>query len=158
MPDEIDELIARLKKQKQVRPRSVFSHFVGSDESRFDDFTHEQIKRFTAAKDKIQKSFDYKIMAHILNSAGIERFSDYQFDMVRLGIGHYGISAVDNKLLEEVCTLKTNILQIKHVPASKLSDTAEKVFWSATLSLVLFLLDMPMDWTDIWAIGTAKFG
>ncbi|MBP7780834.1 MAG: bifunctional UDP-N-acetylmuramoyl-tripeptide:D-alanyl-D-alanine ligase/alanine racemase [Paludibacteraceae bacterium] len=119
MPDEIDELIARLKKQKQVRPRSVFSHFVGSDESRFDDFTHEQIKRFTAAKDKIQKSFDYKIMAHILNSAGIERFSDYQFDMVRLGIGHYGISAVDNKLLEEVCTLKTNILQIKHVPASE---------------------------------------
>ena len=119
MPDEIDELIARLKKQKQVRPRSVFSHFVGSDESRFDDFTHEQIKRFTTAKDKIQKSFDYKIMAHILNSAGIERFSDYQFDMVRLGIGHYGISAVDNKLLEEVCTLKTNILQIKHVPASE---------------------------------------
>lgn len=57
-------------------------------------------------------------MAHILNSAGIERFSDFQFDMVRLGIGHYGMSAVDSSRLEEVCTLKTNILQIRKVVVS----------------------------------------
>ncbi len=119
MPEEIDEVIARLKGQTQVRARSVFSHFVGSDETRFDDFTQEQLRRFCLAKDKIQKAFDYKVMAHICNSAGIERFPQYQFDMVRLGIGHYGISAVNNKLLEEVCSLKTNILQIKHIAASE---------------------------------------
>ncbi|MBQ3896047.1 MAG: bifunctional UDP-N-acetylmuramoyl-tripeptide:D-alanyl-D-alanine ligase/alanine racemase, partial [Paludibacteraceae bacterium] len=53
------------------------------------------------------------------NSAGIERFPQYQFDMVRLGIGHYGFSAVDNSRLEEACTLKTVILQIRKVPASE---------------------------------------
>lgn len=119
MPEEIDKLIEILKQQNQVRPRSVFSHFVGSDSEDFDYFTKEQHERFKSVKDKIQSSFDYKIMAHICNSAGIERFSEYQYDMVRLGIGHYGISAIDNKRLEEVCALKTNILQIKHVSASE---------------------------------------
>lgn len=115
MPEEVDQLIEVLKSQKQVRAKSVFSHLVGSDDARFDDFTHEQINRFIGARDKIQKGLDYKVMAHICNSAGIERFSEYQMDMVRLGIGHYGISAVDNKRLEEVCSLKTHILQIKHI-------------------------------------------
>ncbi len=117
MPEEIDKVIDILKSQKQVRARSVFSHLVGSDSKDFDAFTMEQIERFKGVKEKIQGAFDYKVMAHICNSAGIERFSDYQFDMVRLGIGHYGISAIDNKRLQEVCALKTNILQIKHVPA-----------------------------------------
>lgn len=119
MPDEIDQLIKVLKGQKQVRAKSVFSHFVGSDSADFDYFTKEQHERFKAVKDKLQGAFDYKIMAHICNSAGIERFSEYQYDMVRLGIGHYGISAIDNKRLQEVCALKTNILQIKHVPSSE---------------------------------------
>ncbi|MBP3716327.1 MAG: bifunctional UDP-N-acetylmuramoyl-tripeptide:D-alanyl-D-alanine ligase/alanine racemase [Paludibacteraceae bacterium] len=119
VPEEIDSLIKVLKGQSQVRVRSVFSHFVGSDSSDFDYFTKEQHECFKAVKDKIQKAFDYKIMAHICNSAGIERFSEYQYDMVRLGIGHYGISAIDNKRLQEVCTLKTNILQIKQVPANE---------------------------------------
>ena len=119
IPEEIDTLIGMLKSQNQVRVRSVFSHFVGSDSPDFDYFTKEQHECFKAVKDKIQQAFDYKIMAHICNSAGIERFSEYQYDMVRLGIGHYGISAIDNKRLQEVCTLKTNILQIKHVPANE---------------------------------------
>ncbi|MEE1541574.1 MAG: alanine racemase C-terminal domain-containing protein, partial [Paludibacteraceae bacterium] len=67
----------------------------------------------------MQNAFPHKVIAHILNSAGIERFSDYQHDMVRLGIGHYGISSVPTQKLEEVCSLKTNILQIKHVPANE---------------------------------------
>ena len=113
--DQLDELTATLKDQEQVRVRSVFSHLVGSDEDRFDDFTKEQIERFCKCRDLLRNSLDYPIMAHILNSAGIERFSEYQMDMVRLGIGHYGISAVDNSRLEEVCCLKTNILQIKKV-------------------------------------------
>lgn len=115
---DLDELIALLKSQKCVKPRSVFSHLVGSDDVIFDDFTQKQIGLFCEMKQRLFDALPYKIMAHILNSAGIERFSDYQFDMVRLGIGHYGMSAVDSSRLEEVCTLKTNILQIRRVPAT----------------------------------------
>jgi alanine racemase len=75
----------------------------------------QQIQLFDQLTTKIINSFDHKILRHILNSAGIERFSAYQYDMVRLGIGHYGISAIDNQNLEEVCTLKTKILQLRHV-------------------------------------------
>ena len=88
---------------------------MGSDSAQFDDFTRQQIAIFTEAKDKITAAFPHKILVHILNSAGIERFSEYQFDMVRLGIGHYGMSAVQPNVLEEVCTLKTKILQLRRV-------------------------------------------
>lgn len=117
--EELDKLISILKNQNQVRARSVFSHLVGSDSKEFDSFTNEQINRFYEAKEKLQKAFDYRIMAHICNSAGIERFSEHRNDMARLGIGLYGISAIDNKRLQEVCALKSNILQIKHVPATE---------------------------------------
>lgn len=112
---DIDKVIDIIKNQNQVKIRSVFSHLVGSDSEQFDDFTHQQIALFTRIKDKITAAFPHKILVHILNSAGIERFSDYQFDMVRLGIGHYGMGAVQPNPLEEVCTLKTKILQIRKV-------------------------------------------
>jgi len=118
-PAEIDQLIERLKSQKSVMIRSVFSHLSGADDAKFDAFTEEQIKKFKEVKEKIDNAFPHKIIYHILNSAGTERFSQYQFDMVRLGIGLYGISAVNSPKVEEVCTLKTNILQIKHVPATE---------------------------------------
>lgn len=117
--EQVDEVIDVLKKQKNLLVRSVFSHFVGSDEARFDDFTEEQVRRFRSVTDKFDKAFSHKILKHILNSAGIERFNQYQFDMVRLGIGHYGMSAVDNSRLQEVCTLKTTILQIRKVQPSE---------------------------------------
>lgn len=113
---DLDRLIEILKGQNYVKVRSVFSHLVGSDDAKFDDFTKQQIAIFTEAKNKITAAFSHKIIVHILNSAGIERFSDYQFDMVRLGIGHYGMSATQPNVLEEVCTLKTKILQLRRVP------------------------------------------
>lgn len=112
---DLDRLIEILKNQNFVKVRSVFSHLVGSDDAKFDDFTKQQIAIFTEAKDKITSAFSHKILVHILNSAGIERFSDYQFDMVRLGIGHYGMSAIQPNVLEEVCSLKTKILQLRRV-------------------------------------------
>jgi len=113
--NDLDKLIARLKNQNQVKIRSIFSHLAGADEKRFDDFTKQQINVFTACADKISSQFTHNIMRHILNSAGIERFSEYQFDMVRLGIGHYGISSLPEITLKQVCVLKTIILQIKNV-------------------------------------------
>ena len=118
-PEEIDELINVLKNQNSIKIRSVFSHLVGADDAKFDDFTKKQITEFEQIHRKISDAFEHHILKHILNSAGIERFPEYQFDMVRLGIGHYGVSAVNQQKVQNVCTLKTTVLQIKDVPAGE---------------------------------------
>ena len=114
---DMDELIARLKAQKAVIPRSVFSHFVGSDGDQFDDFSREQFERFDYGSRKLQSAFAHHILRHIDNSAGIDHFRNWQLDMCRLGIGLYGVDPRTNKLLHNVSTLKTTILQLRHVPA-----------------------------------------
>ena len=112
---EMDRLVQRLKNQNAVLPRSVFSHFVGSDSPLFDDFSRKQIDIFTQAADVLQEEYNYKILRHICNTAGIERFPDAQFDMVRLGIGLYGVNPVNNEIIHNVSTLKATILQIRDV-------------------------------------------
>ncbi len=114
--DEIPLLIRRLKAQNAVIARSVFSHFVGSDSPQFDSFTRQQIELFEKGSQELQAAFSHKILRHICNTAGIERFPDAQFDMVRLGIGLYGVSPIDNSIIHNVSTLKTTILQIRDVP------------------------------------------
>ena len=115
-PDEIPQLIQRLQGQSAVIVRSVFSHFVGSDSPQFDAFTRRQIEIFEKASQELQAAFPHKILRHICNSAGIERFPGAQFDMVRLGIGLYGINPISNAIMHNVSTLKTTILQIHDVP------------------------------------------
>ena len=115
-PEDIPAICERLKEQSGVAVRSVFSHLVGSDSSIFDDFTQKQLDTFTKAAAGLEAGLDYKVIKHILNSAGIERFTGYQMDMVRLGIGLYGVSASGMKGLRNVSTLKTTILQIQNVP------------------------------------------
>ena len=107
---------ARLKQQSGVVVRSVFSHLAGSDSSVFDEFTLEQIRKFQSAASALEEGLEYKVIKHILNTAGIERFPQYQMDMVRLGIGLYGVSASGLNGLRNVSTLKTTILQIQQVP------------------------------------------
>ena len=114
---EIDELIDRLKHQNAVIPRSVFSHFVGSDSDGFDDFSARQFARFDAGSKRLQAAFTHKILRHMDNSAGIEHFPERQMDMCRLGLGLYGVDPRDNRMLSTVSTLKTTILQMRHVPA-----------------------------------------
>ena len=114
--EDIPLLIRRLKNQSAVIPRSVFSHFVGSDSPQFDAFTRRQIELFEKGSQELQAAFSHKILRHICNTAGIERFPDAQFDMVRLGIGLYGVSPIDNSIIHNVSTLKTTILQIRDVP------------------------------------------
>lgn len=115
LPGEIDELISRLKAQNAVVPRSVFSHFVGSDGEMFNDFTKKQFDVYNEASLKLQQSFPDKILRHICNTAGIERFPEYHLDMVRLGLGLYGIDPFTNKTIHNVATLRTTILQIHDV-------------------------------------------
>ena len=115
-PSDIPELVNRLKRQTAVIPRSVFSHLVGSDGVQFDSFTRKQIEMFESASMQLQESFSHKILRHICNTAGIERYPGAQFDMVRLGLGLYGVDPFTNRILHNVSTLKTTILQIHDVP------------------------------------------
>ena len=121
--EDLPWLIDRLTHQKAVSVRSVFSHLAGSDEAQFDEFTLQQIRYFDACAEEIVESQKSKvestrILKHICNSAGIERFTDYQFDMCRLGIGLYGFSFAGAKL-HNVCTLETTILSVKTVKAGE---------------------------------------
>ena len=113
---DIDELIHRLQSQNAIIPRSVFSHFVGSDSDDFDNFSKMQFDLFDEASSKLQAAFPHKILRHICNSAGIEHFPERQLDMCRLGLGLYGIDSRDNHILNNVSTLKTTILQLRDVP------------------------------------------
>ena len=113
---DIDEVIERLHPQNAIIPRSVFSHFVGSDSNDFDRFSAHQFELFDKASTKLQEAFDHKILRHICNSAGIEHFPERQLDACRLGLGLYGIDSRDNHILNTVSTLKTTILQLRHVP------------------------------------------
>ncbi len=120
LPEEVPALIEELKRQTALTPRSVFSHFAGSDSTLFDDFTQEQVSRFEKAANMLQSAFSHKILRHICNSAGAERFTNVQYDMVRLGIGLYGISPIgENSKMQPISTLRTIILQIHDVPANE---------------------------------------
>ena len=114
---DMDALINRLKHQSAVIPRSVFSHFVGSDSDSFDDFSAHQFELFDKASKQLQAAFKHKILRHIDNSAGIEHFPNRQLDMCRLGLGLYGIDSRNNEIIHTVSTLKTTILQLRRVPA-----------------------------------------
>ena len=116
--EDMSWLLARLHTTKAVRVRSVFSHLAGSDEAQFDEFTLGQIRYFDACAEELKAGLNYPILKHICNSAGIERFSQYQFDMCRLGIGLYGFSFAGAKL-RNVCTLETTILSVKTVKAGE---------------------------------------
>ena len=114
---DMDELIDRLKHQNAIIPRSVFSHFVGSDSDGFDEFSARQFALFDEGSKKLQAAFTHKILRHMDNSAGIEHFPERQMDMCRLGLGLYGVDPRDNRIINTVSTLKTTILQMRHVPA-----------------------------------------
>ncbi len=113
---DVPQVIEILKQQNAVIPRSVFSHFVGSDSPDFDEFSAHQYELFLQGSSQLQAAFSHKILRHICNSAGIERFPERHLDMVRLGLGLYGIDPIDNRRLSNVTSLRTTILQIRNVP------------------------------------------
>ena len=124
--EDIPQLTARLQAQQAIRVASVFSHLAGSDEAQFDAFTHQQAQYFSECANSLIASLPYRPLLHICNTAGIERFPEYHFDMCRLGIGLYGFSFLHPSdaihplsKLRNVCTLKTTILSIKTVEAGK---------------------------------------
>ena len=113
MTEELQDLTDFLKDCPYVKVQSVFSHLAAAEDPEEDAFTLGQIRMFRTNADRLTAALGYRPMYHILNSAGIERFSEYQFDMVRLGIGIYGISVLPDVRLAPVASLKCKILQIK---------------------------------------------
>ncbi|MBI4947169.1 MAG: bifunctional UDP-N-acetylmuramoyl-tripeptide:D-alanyl-D-alanine ligase/alanine racemase [Bacteroidetes bacterium] len=114
---DVNELAVRIANSKVLQVRSVFSHLAGSDEVAHDEFTRLQIKKIGEMSEVIRSHFNYPVLRHILNSAGIVRFPGAQFEMVRLGIGLYGIGANkrEQPQLKNVSTLKSIISQIKSI-------------------------------------------
>ena len=113
MSEELQELFDFLQNCQSVNVKSVYSHLAAADDPENDDFTLGQIELFQKNADMLTESIGYRPMYHVLNSAGIERFPQYQFDMVRLGIGIYGVSAIDSKALTPVASFKCKVLQVK---------------------------------------------
>ncbi|MBP5505935.1 MAG: alanine racemase [Bacteroidales bacterium] len=113
--DEIPALMKALEGCEEVRVKSIYSHLAASDEPRHDAFTLSQIELYNQLCAEIESSLEERPMHHILNSAGAERFTQYQMDMVRIGIGMYGISAVGSEKVKPVASLKCPVLQVKEI-------------------------------------------
>lgn len=115
--NELPSLIEILQENRHLKITSVFSHLAGADESQHDDFSKVQATHFKKSAKKIADAVGYKPLLHILNSPGILRLPQFQFDMVRLGIGLYGVDPTMDHIkdLKPVATLKTLISQIKHI-------------------------------------------
>ena len=117
----LSELQSLLSEHNYLRVKSVFSHLSASEQEAKDAFTRQQAQRFKEMYESLASALGYRPLAHLLNSEGIARFPDLQFDMVRLGIGFYGISAREalRKQLQFALSLKARISQIKTVAAGE---------------------------------------
>lgn len=115
----IDELIATLKDNSSVRVQSILSHLATSDDPQHFDFVAKQINLFEKLSSKLMTSLNINPIRHILNTSGISNFPNAQYNMVRLGIGLYGVSndPAEQKYLENVGTLKSIISQVRTIPA-----------------------------------------
>jgi alanine racemase len=116
-PADMVELCRMIRRQSGVTVCSVFTHLAGSDSPGFDAFSEQQAATFSRAAATLERGLERTLLKHILNSAGIERFPQHRMDMVRLGIGLYGVSSTAAGELQNVATLKTTILQTRDVPA-----------------------------------------
>jgi alanine racemase len=115
--DDYEWLIQQLQKNPEIRVSTIFSHLVGADEGVHNAFSKHQYEQFMEGAERIEKALGYHTTKHILNSAGIVRFPEYKLDMVRLGIGLYGVESTgqEQRSLQSVGTLKTIVSQIKYL-------------------------------------------
>lgn len=140
---EISKVVNLISSNNLLKVKSVFSHLAASDEPEIDDFTISQFEKFETFFKTISASFSYKIDRHILNSAGIERFPEKQFEMVRLGIGLYGVST-SGLVLESIGTLKSTVSQIKTIEPGETVGYGRKGEISETSKVAI----VPLGYAD----------
>ena len=141
-PGEIEQLLLLLQEFPEMEPVSVFSHLAGADEAEHEAFSHRQAEAFSLASTKLEAGLGRTLIKHLVNSPGILRFPQYHLDMVRLGIGLYGVEAsgLEPQILKPVSRLVTTVSQIKHVPAGETvgysrRGKADKPTTTATLAI-----------------------
>lgn len=120
--EQLDELLGRLDSQQEVEVRSVFSHLATADCLDQDEYTLGQLRYFDRCSSKITAHFPYRVLRHVLNTAGILRFPEYQYDMARLGIGLYGIPILNNGTedsLRPISTLRSVIIALHEWDSSE---------------------------------------
>jgi len=142
--EKIRILTAKLLVQEEMVVRSVFSHLAGADETIHDEFTRDQIHEFLNLSSIITEKLPYKVLRHILNSAGIERFPEYQFEMVRLGIGLYGVSACGNSQIKSISRLKTCVSQVRQINAGETVGYGRKGLASGDAEIAV----LPIGYAD----------
>lgn len=134
---DMDMLVQRLKIDGLFKVQSVFSHLAASEDPGHDEFTRRQAQLFNKLSVNLQTQLGYALIRHISNSAAIHRHPDLQLDMVRLGIGMYGVDNAgdfqDN--LRNVSTLKTTVAQLKRIPAGDTVGYGGK--WTAKVPSVI---------------------
>lgn len=140
--EDIDALLALLGKNPNIRVLSVYTHLAGADEAKHNDFTRLQVKRFEAMSARISASCDTPPLRHVLNSAGIVRFPEYQYEMVRLGVGLYGFESSRSQpaALRPVSTLKTVVSQVRRVPAGETVGYGRRGFLQRDSSIATIAL------------------
>ena len=143
-PEDVKRVAEYIRIHDTMYIRSVFSHLAVSDEPENDQFTQMQFIQFMQFSDIITKSFNYKILRHILNSSGIERFPEMELEMVRLGIGLYGVSPFFQNELRNVATLKTTISQIRTVEAGETIGYGRKGIAERPLKIAV----LPIGYAD----------
>lgn len=155
----IDEVLTILNENPNVKVGSVFSHLAGADEKEHDAYSHQQAIDFTKTADRIEKSIGYKSLRHLLNSPGILRLPQYQFDMVRLGIGLYGVDPTETRDagLKPVATLKTIISQIRKIKAGETIGYGRKGKAREDMTLATLAIGYADGFSRSFSQGNGKF-
>lgn len=154
LPDEIKKLCDYLQEQTCFRIVSVFSHLAASDEPAHDAFTKQQAALLTEMAAKIETAVGYSVIKHIANTSAIHRHPEMQFDMVRLGIGLYG---VDSRLkLQNVTTLKTTISQIKKVKQGETVGYSRKALLDKDADIAVVRIGYADGYPRILGNGNGK--
>lgn len=116
-PQHIETLVSLLNQSQKLKVISVFTHLVATDDEQHDEFTKSQVRKYEQMYSILSMSLAYQPIRHVLNTSGVTRWANYQFDMVRIGIGLYGFDAalVKGEGLQTVASLKTTVSQIKQL-------------------------------------------
>jgi alanine racemase len=156
--DEVRFLIDQVLAQPEVKVKSIFSHLAASDDPQHDEFTLQQIEQFKATARSVEEALTYPVIKHILNTAGISRFPNAQLDMVRLGIGLYGIASHldDQPQLQNVSTFKTVISQIKTVEPGESIGYGRTAMPESTIKIAVLPVGYADGFNRRWSNGKGK--
>ncbi len=154
--EEIPKLIQYLKSQPEVYVKSIFSHLSSADDKLQKEFTLDQLTKFENYSSQILSAFSYPIERHVLNTAGIDNYNDYQYNMVRLGIGLYGINAGENNIdVKPISKLKSVIIQTKKLKNGDSIGYGRKTIANENMTIAM----LPIGYSDGLRrnLGNGKF-